>query len=61
MDVSSLSGAATGQAYAVGVMKIAQNAAKAQGEAAVALIEGATQAAPPVGANGEGSLINTYG
>ena len=57
MDVSS----ATGQAYAVGVMKIAHNAAKAEGEGTVALIEGAAQAAPPVGVNGEGRHINTYG
>ena len=47
-----------GQVYAVRVEKIAQAATKAQGEGAVALIEGAKP--PPVGPNGEGSRINTY-
>jgi hypothetical protein len=46
--------------YAVRVEKLSQNAAKAQGEAAVALIEDAGAVAKrPVGPNGEGSLINT--
>ena len=57
MDISS-STAATGQAYAVRTMKIAQDAAKAQGEGAVHLIE--QSSTPPVGSNGEGSRINTY-
>ncbi len=56
MDVSSAQG--VGQAYAVRVEKLAQNAAKAEGEAAVQLIENATP--PPAGAHGEGSHINTY-
>ena len=58
MDVSSPT--AVQQVYAVRVEKLAQNATKAQGQAAVALIEGATQTPPPVGQNGEGSRINTY-
>ncbi len=46
--------------YAMRVEKLAQNAAKAEGQAAVALIEDAGQSAKrPVGPNGEGSLINT--
>jgi hypothetical protein len=57
MDVSSV----TGQDFAVGVMKIAHNAAKAEGEGTVALIEEAGQVAAPVGVNGEGTHINTYG
>ena len=58
MDTSSISSSdPTGQAYSVRTMKIAQDAAKAEGEGAVALIENST---PPVGANGEGSRINTY-
>jgi hypothetical protein len=56
MDVSAASG--VGQVYAVRVEKLAQNAMKTQGEGVVALIEGAKP--PPVGANGEGSRINTY-
>ena len=59
MDVSGASG--VGQVYAVKMEKIAQTATKAEGEAAVQLIETAAQAAPPpVGPNGEGSRINTY-
>jgi hypothetical protein len=57
MDISSATDA-TGQAYAMRTTKIAQDAAKAQGEGAVALIEQA--GAPPVGQNGQGSHINTY-
>jgi hypothetical protein len=57
MDISSATDA-TGQAYAMRTARIAQDAAKAQGEGAVKLIEQA--GAPPVGQNGEGSSINTY-
>jgi hypothetical protein len=58
MDTSSISGSdPTGQAYSVRTMKIAQDAAKAEGEGAVALIENSM---PPVGANGQGARINTY-
>ena len=57
MDVSSAQG--VGQAYAVRVEKLAQNAAKAEGEAAVQLIENATP--PPTGLHGEGAHINIYG
>jgi hypothetical protein len=56
MDVTGAS--RVGQVYAVRVEKLAQNAAKAQGEGEVALIEGAKP--PPAGPNGEGSRINTY-
>lgn len=58
MDVSSPT--AVQQVYAVRVEKLAQTTAKAQGQAAVALIEGATKAPPPPGHNGEGVHINTY-
>ncbi|MFT3694279.1 MAG: hypothetical protein QM831_14125 [Kofleriaceae bacterium] len=61
MDVSGPANAVTAMQYAVGVEKIRQNAGKAQGEAAVALIQGAQQPLPPVGANGEGTHINTRG
>jgi len=44
--------------YAVGVEKLSQGSAKAEGEAAVKLIE--QSETPPVGVNGEGSRINTY-
>lgn len=47
-----------GVQYAVGVEKLRQGAAKAEGEQAVKLIE--QSEAPPVGVNGEGSRINTY-
>jgi hypothetical protein len=47
-----------GMQYAVGVEKLRQGSAKAEGEAAVKLID--QSEAPPVGANGEGSRINTY-
>ena len=59
MDISSSDPIAA--QYQVGVQKLAQNAAKATGEAAVQLIQGAqpTQA-PPTGPNGEGTHINTY-
>ena len=59
MDVSSPT--AVQQVYAVRVEKLAQNATKAQGQAAVALIESAVKTPPPPGQNGEGSRINTYG
>jgi len=58
MDISSATDA-TGQAYAMRTMRIAQDTAKAQGEGAVKLIEQAS--APPVGQEGQGSRINTYG
>lgn len=46
--------------YAIRVEKLAQNAMKAEGKAAVALIEDAGEVAKrPVGPNGEGSIINT--
>ena len=59
MDVSGTG--KVGQEYAVRVMKAAQNAAKAEGEAAVQLIEGAGKSAPPPGIAGQGVNINTYG
>ena len=59
MDVSSPT--AVQQVYAVRVEKLAQNASKAQGQGAVALIEAAGKSPPPPGQHGEGSRINTYG
>jgi hypothetical protein len=56
MDISGSD--PVGIQYAVGVEKLRQGSAKAEGEAAVKLIEQA--GAPPVGANGEGSTVNTY-
>lgn len=56
MDISPTD--PTGAQYAVRVEKLAQNAAKATGEAAVELIENAQ--VPPPGPNGEGTHINTY-
>ncbi len=44
--------------YAVGVEKLRQGAAKAEGAAATKLIE--QSEVPPVGQHGEGSHINTY-
>jgi hypothetical protein len=49
---------AVGMEYAVRVEKLAQNAMKQEGEAAVALIEEAAPARP-IGPNGEGTLVNT--
>lgn len=61
MDVSSLPDL-TGQIYSARVAKLSLNALKTQGEGAVELIQSAsTQNRPPVGINGEGSLLNTYG
>ena len=56
MDISPTDPAGT--EYAVRVQKLAQNAAKIDGEGAVELIEGAQ--VPPTGLNGEGTHINTY-
>ncbi|MEO6776889.1 MAG: hypothetical protein ABI467_28385 [Kofleriaceae bacterium] len=56
MDISGSD--PVGMQYAVGVEKLRQGAAKAEGEAAVKLI--AEAEAPPVGVHGEGSTINTY-
>ncbi|HET9623841.1 MAG TPA: hypothetical protein VFP84_20860 [Kofleriaceae bacterium] len=58
MDIS-LDGP-TGAQYAVSVAKLAQSSTKAEGEAAVQLIESAGQVPPPPGVNGEGTHINTY-
>jgi hypothetical protein len=54
MDVSRI-----GMAYAMRMEKISQNVDKAQGEAAVKLIDSAKQPPPP-GVNGEGMRVNTY-
>jgi hypothetical protein len=43
--------------YAIAVQKIAQDQLKRDGQQVVTLIQ---NAAPPVGANGEGRHINTY-
>lgn len=56
MDISGSD--AVGMQYVVGVEKLRQGSAKAEGEAAVKLIE--QSEAPPVGVNGEGSHVNTY-
>lgn len=56
MDISGAD--PVGMQYAVGVERLRQGSAKAEGEAAVKLIE--QSETPPVGANGEGSRINTY-
>jgi hypothetical protein len=58
MDISSTD-PMTAQ-YAVSVAKLAQNATKASGEAAVQLIQSAGAQVPPPGPNGEGTHINTY-
>jgi hypothetical protein len=44
--------------YAVRCEKLAQDAVRAEGEAAVELIDAASP--PPVGAEGQGSHVNTY-
>jgi hypothetical protein len=59
MDVSGTGSA--GQEYVVRVAAKAMQAAKAQGEGAVQLIEGAAKAAPPPGIEGQGAHVNTYG
>lgn len=58
MDISSSD--PVGAQYAVRVEKLAQNAAKASGEAAVQLIQDAGASVPPPGPDGEGTHINTY-
>jgi hypothetical protein len=45
--------------YTVRVQKLVQDTAKREGEAAVELIEQATPQAPPLGPDGQGSLVNT--
>ncbi len=59
MDVSGTGN--VGQEYAVRVMKAVQNAAKAEGEGAVQLIEGASKSVPPPGIAGQGVHVNIYG
>jgi hypothetical protein len=44
--------------YGVRAVRLAQNAMRQQGEAAVRLIESTNL--PPVGPDGQGSRINTY-
>lgn len=56
MDVTSAG--RVDSVYAVKVEKMAQDAAKVEGEGAVALIEGAKP--PPVGPDGQGTHVNTY-
>lgn len=56
MDVTSAG--RVDSVYAVKVEKMAQDAAKVEGEGAVALIEGAKP--PPVGPEGQGTHVNTY-
>ncbi len=45
--------------WEIGVSNIARRQARVEGDAAVKLIE--QSSAPPVGAQGQGSRINTYG
>lgn len=60
MDVSGSGslGAVASAMYATSVQKLAQDQVKVQGEAAVALIDGAQ--APPPGLEGQGSHVNRY-
>ncbi|HEY4180234.1 MAG TPA: hypothetical protein VGM90_25500 [Kofleriaceae bacterium] len=61
MDLDALgSMSSVQQAYTVKAAKMSLDATKAQGQAAVALIQSAAQTPPPVGPNGEGARINTY-
>lgn len=64
MQISTIAGPVAdndGDEYGARVQKLAQNVAKAEGEGAVALIEGAASAAPPpVGLHGQGTHVNTY-
>ncbi|HVV88738.1 MAG TPA: hypothetical protein VHE35_37090 [Kofleriaceae bacterium] len=55
MDISGSD--PVGAQYAVSVEKLRQSSQKAQGEAAVKLIE---QSQPTVGPDGEGTHIDTY-
>ncbi len=49
----------TAGTWEIGVTNIARSQARVEGEAAVKLIE--QSSAPPVGSEGQGSRINTYG
>jgi hypothetical protein len=55
----STSGLEASNTYGVSVARLAQNQARADGEAAVALIDG-VPSAPPVGPHGQGQVINTH-
>jgi hypothetical protein len=60
MDLDALSSmSSVQQAYTVKAAKMSMDAAKQQGQAAVALIQ-AIPTPPPPGPNGEGSRVNTY-
>jgi hypothetical protein len=56
---SSIPGMDVGMAYAVRVQQMTQNQARADGKAALQLIEQAS--APPPGLEGQGTHVNTYG
>ena len=59
MSISGVTGPDGSSAYAMKVVKLAQDQAKVEGRAAVALIE---QSRPPTAEHGgRGGLVDTYG
>jgi|JI10StandDraft_1071094.scaffolds.fasta_scaffold121869_3 hypothetical protein len=57
---SSALGVAASTQYATSVHKLAQDQAKVDGQAAVALIDGAQPEPPPPGPEGQGTHVNRY-
>ena len=57
---SSALGVAASTQYATSVHKLAQDQAKVDGQAAVALIDGAQPELPAPGPDGQGTHVNTY-
>lgn len=62
MNISSSPalGAVASTQYATSVHKLAQDQAKVEGQAAVALIDGAQPQPPPPGLDGQGTHVNRY-
>ncbi len=61
MNAPALDGVGVGREYAVEVTKLARQQQRADGQAAVALIEQAKAAQPAVGTEGQGANLRVYG
>lgn len=61
MATPALDGVGLGRDYAVAVTKLARQQQRADGEAAVALIQQAAAPKPAVGPDGQGSNLRVYG
>ena len=61
MATPALDGVGVGREYAVEVTKLARQQQRADGQAAVALIEQATASQPAAGTEGQGTHLRVYG